>query len=344
MGDIVNIELKNLIEVLELYNIAERISNFSFFINGYDDKTSEMKAIIKVEFSDRNPLVVKFVRENNHPYNIIENQSIFSEYLRSQGVLTPKRYMCGKSYCLKYKLNNMFIDVTVEDYLGEEIKTIDFKLAYMIGQLMAKIHKISEKGNCHIGSNTIFNVVGYNEVSGFNSFLELGEGSKIDSVMYQKIKTLYIAKLEKIKLSWIKLPRYATQGDISINNLSFVGENIGIFDYNVAGDETLVGDMVLEGLLTANEMDLSNGLTDKDRTELFKRFFNGYITERPLTDDEKNIFSEIYSASSALWFTKIKYDENSLTKLIERNEYGKVDLLLQEIYDTLCKDNFQMLK
>lgn len=162
--------------------------------------------------------------------------------------------------------------------------------------------------------------------------------------MYRKIKTLYIAKLEKIKLSWIKLPRYATQGDISINNLSFVGENIGIFDYNVAGDETLVGDMVLEGLLTANEMDLSNGLTDKDRTELFKRFFNGYITERPLTDDEKNIFSEIYSASSALWFTKIKYDENSLTKLIERNEYGKVDLLLQEIYDTLCKDNFQMLK
>ena len=205
------------------------------------------------------------------------------------------------------------------------------------------MHKISEKGNCHIETNTIFNVVGYNEVSGFNSFLELGEGSKIDSVMYQKIKTLYIEKLEKIKLSWTKLPRYATQGDISINNLSFVGEKIGIFDYNIAGDETLVGDMVLEGLLIANEMDLSDGLTDKDRTELFKCFFKGYINERPLTDDEKNKLSEIYSTSSALWFTKIKYDENSLIKLVERNEYDKVDLLLQEIYDTLYEDNFQFL-
>lgn len=338
-----NIELKNLMEVLTLYNITEEISNFNFFINGYNDKTSEIKVIIKVEFLNKNPLVVKFVRENDHPHNIIETQSVFSEYLRSHGILTPKRYMSGGCYCRKYELNNIFIDVTVEDYLGEEIKTIDLKLTYKIGQLMAKIHKISEEGNCHIGSNTIFNVIGYNEVSGFNSFLELGEGGKIDSVLYQRIKTLYISKLEKIKLSWAKLPRYATQGDISINNLSFVGDEIGIFDYNIAGDETLVGDMVLEGLLTANEMDLSNGMTDKDRPELFKWFLKGYINERPLTEDEKDALSEIYSTSSALWFTKIKYDEDSLTKLVERNEYDKVDLLLQEIYNILSEDNFKLL-
>jgi len=287
--------------------------------------------------------VLKFVRENNHPHNIIEAQSIFSEYLRSQGILTPKRYMIGGSYCLKYELNNMFIDITVEDYLGDEIQTIDFELAYKIGQLMAKIHRISEKGSCYIGNDTIFNVVGYNEVSGFNSFLDLGECNKIDSVMYQKIKALYTTKLEKIKLSWSKLPRYATQGDVSINNLSYVGEEIGIFDYNIAGDETLVGDMVLEGLLTANEMDLSNGLTDKNRKELFECFLKGYINERPLTDDEKDILGEIYSISSALWFTKIKHNENSLKKLVERNDYGKVDLLLKEIYDTLCEDNFELL-
>lgn len=72
---------------------------------------------------------------------------------------------------------------------------------------------------------------------------------------------------------WEGLPRYATQGDISINNLSFVGEELAIFDYNIAGDETLVGDMVLERLLVANEMDLSNGLADRDRPELFNCFF-----------------------------------------------------------------------
>lgn len=54
------------------------------------------------------------------------------------------------------------------------------------------------------------------------------------------------------------------------------GKTKAIIDINnIAGDETLVGDMVLEGLLTANEMDLSNGLTDKDRPELFRWFFKG---------------------------------------------------------------------
>ena len=347
-GDKMNIELESLIEVLALYNFTERISDFNFLINYYNEKTIEMKVITKVKFLDRKALVVKFIKENKHPNNIIENQSIFSEYLRSQGILTAKRYMSGERYCIKYKWNNMLLDVTIEDYLGEEIKAIDSKLAYKIGQLMARMHKISEKGNCHIGANTIFNIAGYNEVSGFDSFLELGISKKIDLIMYKKIETLYIAKLDRVKSLWDKLPKYAVQGDISINNLSFIGDEIGIFDYNNAGDETLVGDMMLEGLLTANEMELTKELTkeltDEDRTELFKSFFQGYTSERPLTDAEKNVLSDIYSISSALWFTKIEHSVNSLTKLVEHNEYYKVDSLLQDIYNSLCTDRFNELE
>jgi len=338
----VNIELENLIDVLALYNITEQISDFKFFINWYNDKTSEMKVITKIDFVNRSPLIVKFVREDKHLHDIIERQSEFSEYLRNQGILTPKRYTSGDSYCIKYKLCDMYLDVTVEDYFGEEIKTIDFNLAYKIGQLIARIHIISEKGNCHIGANTIFNVVGYNEVSGYDAFVELGENGKIDSEMYQKIKKAYSDKLERIKLLWDKLPKYATQGDCSINNLTYIGGELGIFDYNIAGDETLVGDIVLEGLLTANEMDLAEGLSDTDHIELFRSFYDGYINERPLTVDEENVLSDIYAISSGLWFTKVVLNENSLTKLVERNECNKTDLLLQEIYDTLCKDVFPL--
>ena len=337
MSNKANIDRNNLLEVLSMYNINEQISDFSFFINWYDNNASEMKVITKVTFSDRMPLVIKFVNEKKHPPKIIENQSIFSEHLRSQGILTPKRYMSNKKYCIKYELNNMPVYVTVEDYFGDEIKTIDFNLAFKIGQLLARIHRISQKGKCHIGAGTIFNVTGYNEVSGYDCFTELGEAEKIDSVMYQKIKSLYQRKLDKINEVWDKLPKSATQGDISINNLTLVGDEIGIFDYNIAGDETLVGDMVLEGLLTANEMDLSDGLTDKDRPKLFKCFFRGYVNERQLTEKEMSIFNEIYSISSALWFTKIKYNEDSLAKLVERNEHQKVNSLLQEIYDPMSK-------
>lgn len=341
--DKVNIELENLVDVLALYNITEQISDFKFFINWYNDKTSEMKVIAKIDFVNRSPLIVKLVREDRHPHDVIEKQSEFSEYLRNQGILTPKRYISGDSYCIKYKLSDIYLNVTVEDYFGEEIKTIDFKLAYKIGQLIARTHIISEKGNCHIEANTIFNVVGYNEVIGYDKFVEFGENGKIDSEMYQKIKKVYSDKLERIKLLWDRLPKYAIQGDCSINNLTYIGEEVGIFDYNIAGDETLVGDMVLEGLLTANEMDLAEGLSDTERIELFRSFYNGYINERPLTVDEENVLSDIYAISSGLWFTKIDFNENSLTKLVERNECDKINLLLQEIYNTLCKDAFSIL-
>ncbi|MDN4608999.1 hypothetical protein [Sporosarcina highlanderae] len=330
-----NIGVIDVNKILTSYNINGQVSNVFDFIHYYNEKDKEIKIISKVEFTNREPLVVKFVKENTHPPHIIESQSVFSEYLRSQGILTPRRYVSGGKYCLSYKVNGMDVAVTVEDYFGEEIKAIDFNLAYQMGQLMGKIHRISENGNCLIGRSTIFDLLGYNEVSGYNTFRELGEAGKINAEMYRKIKGLYSERLERIRLSWRKLPRFATQGDISINNLSYTGGNLGIFDYNIAGDQTLVGDMVLEGLLTANEMDLSDGLTDNDRPELFKQFYKGYITERPLSDEEKNVLSDIYTISSALWFTKIKYNENSLEKLIDRNEREKVGELLHEIYDTL---------
>ena len=37
MGNKMDIELDNLIEVLAFYNITEQISDFSFFINWYEE-------------------------------------------------------------------------------------------------------------------------------------------------------------------------------------------------------------------------------------------------------------------------------------------------------------------
>jgi Ser/Thr protein kinase RdoA (MazF antagonist) len=333
------IELKDIINVLSLYNINSTITGYHFFMNGYNEKTLEVKVIAKAEFSDRNALVVKFVRENNHSNNIIEEQSRFSEHLRNYGVLTPKRYKIGDKYCNIYHIDGLTLDVTVEDYIGEEIKVINNELAYKIGQLMGANHCIAEKDNLHINADTIFNVVGYNEVSGYNDFIKLGNNNLIEKSIFDEICTIYEKKLNKIKTVWADLPKYATQGDYSINNLTYIGNELGIFDYNIAGDATLIGDMILEGLLTANEMDLADGLIESDRLELFKSFVKGYIIKRPLSEQEKHIFNDIYTISQALWSSKIIYSDNLLEKLIENNEIEKVTELLQKIYKDITDDN-----
>jgi len=333
-----NIELKDILNILSLYNIYSDVLDYKFFINEFDEETLEMKFIVKVELADNRKLVTKFIRQDFHPNNIIEEQSRFSEHLRSHGVLTPIRYKSGDNYCITYPFNEYTLDVTVEDYFGEEIKAIDNDLAYKIGQLMGKNHRIAENDNLHITNRTMFNIVGYNEVSGYDDFLEFGKNELIERDIFNQICSIYDKKLNRLKEVWDSLPKYATQGDYSTNNLTYHGDELGIFDYNNAGDETLISDMILEGLLTAYESDLSDGLTDDDRLELFKIFVNGYISQRQLSEKEKSIFNDIYAISKGLWFTRIQYNENSLEKLIENNEHEKVEKLIQEIYEDLNSD------
>lgn len=335
-----NLETKDIVNILASYDIHSEIDSFTYFINGYNEETAELKMIVRVNFHERTPLVIKCIREDEHPNNIIEEQSCFSEQLRGKGILTPKRYLCGNYYCSVYKLGDLILDITVEDYFGEEIKVIDKNLAYKIGRLMGENHRIAEENSLHISAKTIFNVTGYNEVSGYETFKEFGNSGFIEKDAFDRICALYDEKLDRIKSVWGNLPKYATQGDYSVNNLVYIDNEIGIFDYNIAGDETLIGDMILEGLLTANEMDLAEGLTESDRLGLFKEFVRGYVVKRPLLEKEKDVFNDIYTISQALWFTKIKYRDTSLSKLIKNNETEKIRELVEKIYHDIACEGF----
>ncbi|MHB1154159.1 MAG: hypothetical protein ACYCWE_20510 [Eubacteriales bacterium] len=99
----------------------------------------------------------------------------------------------------------------------------------------------------------------------------------------------------------------------------------------------------MEGLFIANEMELPEGLTDFDRPELFRRFVQGYIDKRPLTDEELSVTRDIYSACNALWFSKIQNNSDSLEILLEINEYYKANNLLRKILESFndnCVSSF----
>lgn len=330
-----NIDLKMIYAILERFEMAGEVHQIIDYIHYIHEEDEEVKLIFKVEFTNRNPIVIKILKEKEHPFDKIESQSRFSEYLRSKGIWTPKRYLCEGKYCLIYHWQGMDLAVTVEDYLGEEIKKINFPLAYSIGELLGRMHRITEEGQCEIGTSTIFDLFGYNELSGYETFQKLGTVSQIDAVLYKKINDLYKAKMANIQRMWHQLPRFATQGDLSINNLTYAHGEVGVFDYNIAGDERLVADMVLEGLLVANEMDLDDQLTNQDRLKLFEKFYNGYMKERPLSVQEQAVVEDIFIVSSAMWFTKIKYHEDALENLVARHAYDQVQEKLQEIYNAL---------
>ncbi len=334
-----DIQAETIDHILAQYGLTGRVSNVHKFIDYYHEASKEVKIIAKVEFADRAPLIMKLLREPEHPMSIVESQSAFSEYIRSQGIWTARRYASDGQYCLPFKLNELDVWITVEEDLGEEIQAIDFHLARQIGQLLGKIHAVSERGSCLIGRDTIFNLLGYNELSGYGVFCELGETGKLDPVLFQRIQALYKEKLDCVKRQWDELPRFATQGDMSINNLTRKGWNLGIFDFNIAGDATLVADMVLQGLLTANEMPLVEGMKDGDRPKLFELFYQGYCSERDLSIKEEQVVGHIHALSAAFWFTTIRYNDDSLEQLVERREQESVTERLKEIYNALRQTN-----
>ena len=333
-----SIEAKDIQSVLPFFNIDADVLDIQFFISRVDEAASDMNFIIKVILADERALVVKFIKQARYPHALIEAQSRFSEHLRSHGILTPRRYACGGRYCLAHSVQGVCFDITVEDYLGEAIHAIDHDLAFSIGQLMGKNHGIAERGGLHINHHSLFGIVGYNEVMGYDEFLGFGNEGLIDDEWFRKICVACDKKLNRIKDVWDDLPRYATQGDYAIDNLTDTGDGLGLFDYNNAGDEVLVSDMILEGLYTAREMDLADGLTDADRPGLFAAFANGYLTQRQFSEAEQSVFSDICAMAKGLWFTRILYRDDSLEALLKRQDRAGTSALLQAIYDDVASE------
>ncbi|MBR3997697.1 MAG: hypothetical protein IKI93_05075, partial [Clostridia bacterium] len=177
----------------------------------------------------------------------------------------------------------------------------------------------------------------WNDVDAFDDFCRICDNEYLDQSIVNKIKKFRSEKLDALRSVWDKLPKAAVQGDISINNLVYDKEGLIVFDYNNAGDEVLISDLVLEGLLTAYEMDLPEGTDKKYREQLFPSFLNGYLSVRKLNKDEADTAWIIYTLYHALWFTRIVYNDDSLEKLVMNGDYSSANRLLLTMLEDMTE-------
>ncbi len=321
--------------VLESYGLDTAFSEQKEYIN-YNGEYGDglIKIILSVLLESGKRVVIKILHEQDDLLRDrakIENQSAFSEFMRQSGINTPMRYMANGRYCNECVYNGLPCNVTVEDWCGEEIREINTDIAYKIGELMAKMHVLSLESKREIGCGTLFSAAYWNDVDAFPRFTEISKNEHLDSATCQEIIRLRDEKLAAIRATWESLPKAAVQGDISINNLVYENGEITVFDYNNAGDEVLVSDLVLEGLLTAYEMDLTEGAAPGIRDALFPAFLSGYLSVRKLNENEARAAYQIYTLFNSMWFSKVVYNENSLEKLVEKEDYAAADQLLARI-------------
>lgn len=327
---------KSVIEaILELYGLNTAFCEQNEYIN-YNGEHGDnlVKVILSVLLEDGKRVVIKILHEQEDLLKDrvkIEKQSAFSEFMRQNGIKTPMRYMANGSYCNEYIYNNLPCNVTVEDWCGEEITEINTEISYKIGELMARMHILSLNNNYEIGCGTLFLAAYWNDVDAYEDFCRICENEHLDRTVVEQIKKHRNEKLEAIRSVWERLPKAAVQGDISINNLVYGKDELTVFDYNNAGDEVLISDLVMEGLLTAYEMDLPEGTDQSIREQFFPALLKGYLSLRELSEEEADTAWIIYTLYHSLWFTRIVYNEDSLEKLVEKKDYISANRLLAQV-------------
>ena len=327
------IETEIIEAILKLYGFEEHVVDQKSYIHAIEEN-GWMKLIFRVTLGSGRTLVVKLLHEDDDleiEYQKYEKQSIFSEFMRSRGIRTPARYMTDGRFCVRYVYHDLPCIVTVEDWCGEEITEITVDIAYRIGELMVRMHMLSLENGCEIGHRTLFSAAYWNDVDAYSDFCEITADEKLDRSIIAQIKALREEKLERIRAVWDSLPRAAVQGDISINNLVNSEEGLVVFDYNNAGDEVLISDLVMEGLLTAYEMELPEGMPESYREQLFPELLKGYLSVRPLIEAESAAAWEVYTLYHALWFTRVIYNDESLQKLVENGRCDAANYLLKQM-------------
>lgn len=321
--------------VLALYGLDMPFSEQKEYIH-YNGEHGDnlVKVILSVLLANGKRVVIKILHEQDDlrkDRTKIEKQSAFSECMRQNGIKTPMRYRANGRYCNEYIYNDLPCTVTVEDWCGEEIMEINTDISYKIGELMARMHILSLENKCEIGCGTLFSAAYWNDVDSFPAFCKIGKNENLDQTIVAQIQKLHDEKLEAIRTVWDRLPKAAVQGDISINNLVYGEDELVVFDYNNAGDEVLISDLVMEGLLTAYEMDLPEGADPGCREQFFPAMLNGYLSIRKLSEEEANTAWIVYTLYHALWFTRVVYNEDSLEKLVERGDYNAANRLLAQM-------------
>ena len=327
------VEIEVIEEVLTLYGFDAAITEQKSYIHAIKDN-GWLKLIFRVTLDSGKMLVIKILHEDEdlaEECQKVERQSIFSEVMRSNGIRTPERYQAQGKYCNEYVYHDLPCMVTVEDWCGEEITEINTAIAFQIGELMARMHNISLANKCEIGHRTLFSAAYWNDVDSFPEFCEITKDEQLDQAVIAQIKALREDKLERIRAVWETLPKAAVQGDISINNLVDTENGLIVFDYNNAGDEVLISDLVMEGLLTAYEMELPEGTPASYREQLFPELLKGYLSVRRLSEAECAAAWEVYTLYHGLWFTRIVYNDDSLDQFVKNGDYEAANRLLKQM-------------
>lgn len=298
--------------------------------------SKEVRLIVKVQLTDGSPLVIRFKNEEDVTIELLESQCRFAETMRQNGIETPVQYQTNGTFARWYSFGGYDVIVTVEQFVENQLKAVTPPIARKTGELLAKMHTISEQNHLHVKNPVLFDPFSSNDLFAYEDFKALGDSLEGESKqLHDRIVERYAAYMDI--LSPLKeSPRYAVQGDISDCNLFLTpsGE-IGIFDFNRCGDNHLFCDAAMQAVFEARLMIYPENITDDFKSEVFAAFWDGYRSIRPVSEQEQQLYPYLYAIIDAFWSQDILWREDSLINAHKAGDSDGVQKWLSLIWERL---------
>lgn len=275
------------IEILQYYQMKEKIC-----------------AVILIETTLRARYVMKILSDERIGIEEEEKRSEFSEKLRASGISVPRKYKIKNKYIGYFYFADRNFCVTLEDYFGENIKTISLESVKTLGRMLANMHKISIAHEYHLKKGSTYSALFSGRV-GIDTIWKENKNILLENNLYKKINNIHEKSISKIKDMWMELPTYAVHGDLGLlNNVTIHNNQCGVIDFNLSGDEVLLTDMLITWYSSVYSFDAAMMLSLKERTENRECFFNSYFNNRNLNIKEQEYLYDMACIVNGIYYNR----------------------------------------
>lgn len=263
-----------------------------------------LRILYRIRLEDDRDLVCRISCEEHCPGKLIEQQSIFSEKLRSHKIPVAKKYTAGSRYCITENYKGRQCSVTLEEFAGTDVTEMDEQLFGQLGRLLGRMHAVSLDDPSKID----FSPIGMAIRSGRARFSRLLENTGIDG---QELPGIRKTAAEHDRLVYLlgnvldSLPHGAVHGDLGIsNNLVTSKGKLFIIDFNLAGDEPFLCDLFSCFYSSVYGYKWRDRLPGIDRRKAYEEYISAYCGQRPLTGMEKTWFGAASALFDGLYYCK----------------------------------------
>lgn len=266
--------------------------------------SNRKRVLYLLVLSNFQKLVCRISCENDCSKKITEQQCQFSEMLRCCGIQVAAKYKAKGSYCKEYFYDSMKIYVTLEEYVGTDYQCNDLKSFRLLGLLLGEMHLISSRNPIKIDCSVIGSAIKSGDAR-FSKLISCLDVDLYNSDCIIKLSEKHDKLVEVLSDFTDDLPHGAVHGDLGVlNNFCVRNGRISIIDFNLAGDEPYLFDMLSCVYSSIHKVISYYNETVFDKEAAFSEFMLGYCAKRNLSSIEKDVFGCSAALFNGLYYCK----------------------------------------